>query len=410
MNYSKSLKCLMTNYHVINPNLEFEFIEIEIHNQNKMRLNLNNRTTKFIERPKDLAMIEIKKSDEIYNDIEFLDCDYNYNLNGYARYKDLDVFSIEHPNGGKAKYGSGKIIEIDDYEFTHNISTANGSSGCPIILLNDNINLIQVIGIHKEGYEDRKLNGGTFIGEIFNKENEDNYIISEIYIKTEDINNDIRILNSYEEFERTHNGEIEDEYKNEEEIKKCEIKINDELIPFNYFYNFKSIGKYRIIYSFKNYLSKTCYMFFSCSSLTNIDLSHFNTDNVTDMSSMFKGCSSLTNINLSNCNAEKVTDMSYMFLGCSSLANIDFSNFNTKNVINMIYMFSGCSSLSNIDLSHFNTDNVIMISYMFFKCYSLTYINLPNFNDVDMEFMFFGCSSLKKENIITKNKNILDEF
>ena len=26
----------------------------------------------------------------------------------------------------------------------------------------------------------------------------------------------------------------------EEEIKKCEIKINDELILFNYFYNFKS--------------------------------------------------------------------------------------------------------------------------------------------------------------------------
>ena len=413
MNYSKSLKCLMTNYHVINPNLEFEFIEIEIHNENKMLLKLNNRTAKFIERPKDLAMIEIKKSDEIYNDIEFLDYDYNYSINGYAIYKNLDVFSIEHPNGGEAKYSSGKIIDIDGYEFMHNISTDKGSSGCPIILLNDNINLIQVIGIHKEGYEAIKLNGGTFIGEIFNKENEKNYInyiISEIYIKTEDINKDIRIINSYEESERTHNAEIEDEYKNEEEIKKCEIKINDEIIPFNYFYNFKSKGKYRIIYSFKNYLNKTCYMFSFCSFLSNIDLSHFNTDNITDMSKMFLGCSSLTNINLSNCNAEKVIDMSFMFLGCSSLANIDLSNFKTKNVVNMMYMFSGCSSLTNIDLSHFITDNVITISYMFFKCSSLTYINLPDFNDVDLEFMFFGCLSLKKENIITKNKNILNEF
>ena len=35
MNYSDSLKCLMTNYHVINPNVENENIEIEIHNKKK---------------------------------------------------------------------------------------------------------------------------------------------------------------------------------------------------------------------------------------------------------------------------------------------------------------------------------------------------------------------------------------
>ena len=35
MNYSDSLKCLMTNYHVINPKVENENIEIEIHNKKK---------------------------------------------------------------------------------------------------------------------------------------------------------------------------------------------------------------------------------------------------------------------------------------------------------------------------------------------------------------------------------------
>ena len=34
-----------------------------------------------------------------------------------------------------------------------------------------------------------------------------------------------------------------------------------------------------------------------------------------------------------------------MFCGCSSLKNIDVSKFNTKNVTNMSGMFSGCSSL-----------------------------------------------------------------
>ena len=37
--------------------------------------------------------------------------------------------------------------------------------------------------------------------------------------------------------------------------------------------------------------------------------------------------------------------MSLMFSGCESLTNIDLSNFNTQNVINMSDMFYGCYSL-----------------------------------------------------------------
>ena len=44
-------------------------------------------------------MIEIKESDEIYNDIIFLDYDNNYTKRGYSIYKDVDVFSVEHPYG-----------------------------------------------------------------------------------------------------------------------------------------------------------------------------------------------------------------------------------------------------------------------------------------------------------------------
>jgi hypothetical protein len=181
MKYSDSLKCLMTNYHIINPNVENENIEIEIYNKKKMKLKFKNRYTKYLKRPKDIAMIEIKESDEIYKDIIFLLYDYNCVKERYPLYKDVDVFSIEHPYGKGASCASGTIINIYEYEFDHNISTDNGSSGCPIILLNNNINLIQVIGIHKEGDKKHNINGGTFIGEIFNKKlNNNNYIIAEI--------------------------------------------------------------------------------------------------------------------------------------------------------------------------------------------------------------------------------------
>ena len=38
-----------------------------------------------------------------------------------------------------------------------------------------------------------------------------------------------------------------------------------------------------------------------------------------------------------------------MFYDCKSLINIDLSNFNTQNVTNMKNMFYKCKSLTNID-------------------------------------------------------------
>ena len=131
---------------------------------------------------------------------------------------------------------------------------------------------------------------------IYNKINNINYIIAEIDIKENDVNKDIRIINSFEEYKREKEwkGEKEDEYKNEEEIKKCKIKINNTIIPsFTYFYKFNNIGKYKILYIFEGKLTKLDYMFYECSSLIYINLSNFNTQNVTDMSYMFSYCSSL---------------------------------------------------------------------------------------------------------------------
>ena len=58
-------------------------------------------------------------------------------------------------------------------------------------------------------------------------------------------------------------------------------------------------------------------MFEGCSSLTELNLSNFNTNNVTNMQSIFKECSSLTELNLSNFNTNNVTNMENMFEGCS---------------------------------------------------------------------------------------------
>ena len=62
------------------------------------------------------------------------------------------------------------------------------------------------------------------------------------------------------------------------------------------------------------------------------------------MNYMFSKCSSLKELNLNNFNTNNVTYMSGMFSGCSSLKELNLNNFNTNNVTNMYGMFSGCSN------------------------------------------------------------------
>ena len=54
-----------------------------------------------------------------------------------------------------------------------------------------------------------------------------------------------------------------------------------------------------------------------------------------------------------------------MFYNCTSLKSLNLSNFNTKNVTDMYRMFYNCSSLISLDLSNFNTNNVTDINSMF---------------------------------------------
>ena len=152
-----------------------------------------------------------------------------------------------------------------------------------------------------------------------NEENK-NMIIGEIYIRKEDVNKNIRIINSYDNYCREGKLSIKEKFSNEKEIiKNIEIKINGKKIKFAYYYKFNKEGKYIIEYSFKKDLTKTCYMFRDCNKLTYLNLSNFNTQNVTNMSYMFDGCNSLTNLNLLNFNTQNVTDMYEIFTNCNSL-------------------------------------------------------------------------------------------
>jgi len=444
---NKIKKCLFTCFHVISDQDIQNQIIIDIYfgkkveeSHRKIKLDKNKRFIKAYKEEEDVTLIEIIDDDNI-SDGKYLNPDLNYER-GYNRYLDKNFYLAGYPkNYDERCISTGKIIqtgiEKENYKFYHELDTRSGSSGSPIT--NDKGD---VIGIHTDGIASLNKNIGTFIGKILdnlkaennfknngnnkflristynfyydgnNKDihysNINNFIQGEIYIKEEQINKKIRIINSYDNYKREKNENCDSKQGNEREImENCVIKINDKEIPFSYYYTFPYSGKFKIEYFFKNYLINTSYIFYNCNSLTNLNLSNFNATNVIDMSSMFNFCKSLTNLDLSNFNTTtNVTHMSFMFSNCESLTNLDLSNFNTTNVIDMSYMFSGCESLTNLDLSYFNTTNVTDMSNMFSYCNSLTNLNLSKFNTtnvIDMSHMFICCISLTNLNLSNFN-------
>lgn len=139
-------------------------------------------------------------------------------------------------------------------------------------------------------------------------------------------------------------------------------------------------------------------MFKDCTSLTELDLSGSNSENVKEMNGMFYGCKALSKLDLTDFKTGQVTTMENMFCDCSTLETLDVSSFNTENVTTMLGMFNNCSSLRSLDLPGFNTANVTQMSSMFKKCSSLRSLDLSSFNTrkvAYMQDMFQGCTNLE---------------
>ena len=158
-----SLKYLMTNCQ----HIKIESIKnviIEIWNKKTMNLSVNGRFIKYYKEPKNIIVFEIKESDCIYNDIQFLDYDHEIiNKTDYSVYKNQNIFTVVYINEEEETCETGKIIDIDNYEFIHNIKVSNFSSGSPIILWSKNINEIKVIGIYTKGDFFINMNFAIFI-------------------------------------------------------------------------------------------------------------------------------------------------------------------------------------------------------------------------------------------------------
>ena len=109
----------------------------------------------------------------------------------------------------------------------------------------------------------------------------------------------------------------------------------------------------------------------TCSNLTTLDVSNWDTSSVTLMGSMFSNCFSLTTLYASNWDTSNVTVMNFMFFSCSNLTTLDVSSWDTSSLTGMASMFITCSSLTTLDVSSWDTSSVTTMASTFQACSSL---------------------------------------
>ena len=223
----------------------------------------------------------------------------------------------------------------------------------------------------------------------------------------------------------------------------------------NTFYNQNSLSECYLPHDLSNKCTNLAGCFQSCLQLVYLDLSGWNTSNVTNFGNMFYNCGELVDIKgvedfvltsatslanffynalmLKQLDTSKwettsaLTNISACFCSLYQIKSLDVSGFNTSNVTTFASCFSGCRNLETIDLSswtisnkvtnlssmfaytrklknitrtkNWDTSSVTDFSTMFRECKSLRDIDLSDFDfskATNVRYMFMQCNALRK--------------
>ena len=172
-NNNNLMKVFITNNHVLNEK-EIEnnqIIDISIinkDNQEKLKkIIIDNTRIKYTNPKLDVTIIEIKPNkDEINNfmEIDMEDIKKDKDILE-VNYRKKSAYILHYPKG-RLSVSYGLINDIIDGKINHYCNTEVGSSGSPILSLENN----KIIGIHYGG-SGNKLNFGKFIKNVINEFN-----------------------------------------------------------------------------------------------------------------------------------------------------------------------------------------------------------------------------------------------
>ena len=150
-----------------------------------------------------------------------------------------------------------------------------------------------------------------------------------------------------------------------------DVYLNDEKVDIIKSYkilskNFNEKGKKEFKIIFKDKIPNLEGIFHNCSDLISLDLTNFDTTNITSMELMFNECHKLKEIKgINKFNTSKVSNMGAMFQKCNEIEYLDLSNFDTSNVTDMGWMFCQCNNLKSLNLLNFKLKNNCNTQNMF---------------------------------------------
>ena len=180
--------------------------------------NLNNEVNL------DVTIIEIIPEDSIPED-KYLYPDLNYK-NGYDLYIKTQIFTGGFPNvdvyKGDKHFSSGTIKSIkwnDKSSFWHNCDTREGSSGSPLLNIEQ-----KVIGIHYGCNDMHTQNYGTFVGVVIDLLNSEE---DKIIFKEKKHNNNNEISKNIDNSNKEDKNIKEDEKKKDDDEEDEKIVKND---------------------------------------------------------------------------------------------------------------------------------------------------------------------------------------
>ena len=392
----------------------------------------------------DITIVEIKPNEIPV--ILFLEPDYN--INNYQKYLNNEIIVHQYPKGLEQCVSQGKIIKINNKEITHESSTEPGSSGSPIVIKNQ----IEVIGVHKSGNEEDKMNFGNLIIDVIKdveKIRDVDYILEEGINKNNYTAQKVTIIKTGDSRKYTN-------YPYEILLKKLNEKMIDfsvtnteNNIKYSKRINYNNLGKkfeqfdYEIYYFNINENNNFLIITLNNKQIYQLDKANESKENyiiakvsvevprnknkLVQIINSFensirenqyeqtnrkinpnKPYSEIMDFAKNYENENEIKDNCQILINSKKIPftykyEFQYSGTYTikyifpKKLTKADYLFYNCNLLNSIDLSHFKTDKITNMESMFEGCTFLSEVNLTNINTINvnnMFSMFKKCGSL----------------
>ena len=372
-------KVLITNNHIINQDLlynNYTQIELSIKEYSKMiSINLKDRL-KYTNKVYDITIIELKENDNINNYLElddFILDDIVTNIDNIKEnynkdYINQTIYIIQYPESElSVSYGVLSNISDDkDNEFIHNANTKEGSSGSPILNMNN-----KIIGIHKEHIDKNNYNRGLFL----------NYAIKDFikinYYSTKDIKKEL--LNKFNE---KYNTEIADTSIEEINIKNHSIGNQGlNVLSQLEFTNLKILELPLNKINNINYLNKKIF--------ANLEILNLSSNNISDINSL--GEADFINLKELNLYNNQISNID--ILEKVKFKNLEILNLGHNNI----------SYIVNLERIKFNNLKELNLSSNYFLQYidTLKYIKFDN-----LRILILNNNKIEDINTLTENENL----